>query len=80
VGKKKHTDYCGVCTLACPGKLGKKALEMVPNKDKENNFEYLLKNNVNDKYQSNLLTVKNVSFKDYMAYLELIPNILMNNL
>ena len=55
---------CGVCTLACPGKLGKKALEMVPNKDKENNFEYLLKNNVNDKYQSNLLTVKNVSFKE----------------
>lgn len=37
---------------------------MVPNKDKENNFEYLLKNNVNDKYQSNLLTVKNVSFKE----------------
>ena len=37
---------------------------MVPNKDKENNYEYLLKNNVNDKYQSNLLTVKNVSFKE----------------
>lgn len=55
---------CGVCTLTCPGKLGKKALEMVPNKDKQNNFDYLQKNNVNNKYQSNILTVKNISFKE----------------
>ena len=54
---------CGVCALTCPGKLGNKALEMIPNKDIKSNFEYLLQNNVNDKYENNTLNVKNVSFK-----------------
>ena len=54
---------CGVCALTCPGKLGNKALEMIPNKDIKSNFEYLLQNNVNDKYENNTLNVKNISFK-----------------
>lgn len=55
---------CGLCVNACPGKLGNKALEMVPNKKKDSTFDYLLKNNVNDKYESKVLTVKNVSFNE----------------
>lgn len=53
---------CGVCAVTCPGKLGQKALTMVSNTKHDEDFDYLLKNNVNDKYKSQLLTVKNVSF------------------
>ena len=55
---------CGVCVNACPGKQGNKALEMIPNTKKDSNFDYLLKNNVNNKYESKVLNVKNVSFKE----------------
>lgn len=55
---------CGLCAVACPGKLGNKALKMVPNTKQKSNFDYLLKNNVNDKYEASLLTVKNISFKE----------------
>ena len=55
---------CGVCESACPGKLGNKALTMIPNIKKDKNFDYLLKNNVNNKYENNVLTVKNVSLKE----------------
>lgn len=55
---------CGVCVQTCPGKLGKKALEMVPNKKIEGNYNYLLNHNINDQYKSDILTVKNVSFKE----------------
>ena len=55
---------CGVCVNACPGKLGNKALTMIPNTKKDKDFDYLLKNNVNDKYESKVLTVKNISFKE----------------
>ena len=55
---------CGVCVNACPGKLGNKALTMVPNNKKDKDFDYLLKNNVNNKYESKVLTVKNISFKE----------------
>lgn len=55
---------CGVCAVACPGKMGKKALEMVPNTKHDEDFDYLLKNSVNDKYTNNTLTVKNVSLKN----------------
>ena len=54
---------CGLCTVTCPGKMGKKALEMVPNKRHDKDFDYLLKNNINDKYDSNILTSRNVSFR-----------------
>ena len=37
---------------------------MVPNTKQKSNFDYLLKNNVNDKYEASLLTVKNISFKE----------------
>ena len=55
---------CGVCVNTCPGKLGNKALTMVPNTKKDKDFDYLLKNNVNDKFESKVLTVKNISFKE----------------
>ena len=55
---------CGLCAVACPGKVGNKALKMVPNTKQRSNFDYLLKNNVNDKYEASLLTVKNISFKE----------------
>lgn len=54
---------CGLCAVTCPGKMGKKALEMVPNKRHDKEFDYLIKNNINDKYDSNILTSRNVSFK-----------------
>ena len=54
---------CGLCAVTCPGKMGKKALEMVPNKRHDKDFDYLLKNNINDKYDSNILTSRNVSFR-----------------
>lgn len=54
---------CGLCAVTCPGKIGKKALEMVPNKRHDKDFDYLLKNNINDKYDSNILTSRNVSFR-----------------
>ena len=54
---------CGLCAVTCPGKMGKKALELVPNKRHDKDFDYLIKNNINDKYDSNILTSRNVSFK-----------------
>lgn len=54
---------CGLCAVTCPGKMGKKALEMVSNKRHDKEFDYLIKNNINDKYDSNILTSRNVSFK-----------------
>lgn len=55
---------CGVCAVTCPGKLGKKALTMLPNTKHDDSFDYLLKNNINDKYENKLLTVKNISLKN----------------
>ena len=54
---------CGLCKTVCPGKMGNKALEMVPNKRNDKDFDYLLKNNLNDKYDSSILTAKNISFR-----------------
>ena len=55
---------CGLCAQVCPGKMGNKALKMIKNDtNKEGEFEYLINNNVNDKYDSKVLSVKNVSFK-----------------
>lgn len=56
---------CGLCAEVCPGKMGNKALKMVKNDTlRESNFDYLVKHNVNDKYDSKIFNVKNVSFKE----------------
>ena len=54
---------CGVCKEVCPGKLGNKALEMIKNKRTDEDFDYLLKHNVNDTYKPSLLSVKNIGFR-----------------
>ncbi|MEE3343849.1 MAG: pyruvate:ferredoxin (flavodoxin) oxidoreductase [Bacilli bacterium] len=56
---------CGLCANTCPGKLGKKALEMKPydkERFKEDNFLYLLEHNKNKDYKAPILNVKNESF------------------
>ena len=56
---------CGLCANTCPGKLGKKALEMVPydrNKYKNTDFNYMLKHNINGSYKPSIMNVKNESF------------------
>lgn len=55
---------CGVCVETCHGKLGNKALKMVPNKRHDEDFDYLLKHNCNNQNESKLLNVKNISFKE----------------
>ena len=56
---------CGLCAQVCPGKLGNKALKMVKNDTiREDDFEYLVKHNVNDKYDSKIFNVKNIGFKE----------------
>ena len=54
---------CGVCKEVCPGKLGNKALEMIKNNRTDEDFDYLLKHNVNDTYKPSLLSVKNIGFR-----------------
>ena len=56
---------CGLCANTCPGKLGNKALKMVPydrKQYKEDEFMYLLKNNKNKEYKYPLMNVKNIGF------------------
>ena len=56
---------CGLCANICPGKAGNKALEMKQydkNKFTNREYEYLNKNRVN--YESNIVNVKNLEFKD----------------
>ncbi len=56
---------CGLCHNTCPGKLGKKAIEMVDydsQKYKQEDFQYMLEHNVNGSYQQKLLNVKNEGF------------------
>lgn len=62
----KDCTGCGLCVQNCPGKMGNKALKMVNyNSDKFNQkiFDYLLKNNDNEHFQSKILNVKNIGFK-----------------
>ena len=61
----KDCTGCGLCANTCPGKMGKKALEMKPyDKElfKENDFLYLLNNNKNKEYNAPILNVKNEGF------------------
>ena len=61
----KDCTGCGLCSQVCPGKMGKKAIEM---KDydrevfKQEDFEYLIENNVNDSYKPAIMNVKNEGF------------------
>ena len=61
----KDCTGCGLCANMCPGKGGKKALQMVEyDKSRFTNqeYEYLNKNKVN--YASNIVNVKNLEFTD----------------
>ena len=56
---------CGVCADVCPGKLGNKALEMQENdktKFKQNDYNYLLKNNQNETLNLTKNNVRNLGF------------------
>jgi pyruvate-ferredoxin/flavodoxin oxidoreductase len=56
---------CGLCANMCPGKAGNKALKMEgydKTKFTNNNFLYLNKNKVD--YQTDLVNVKNLEFRD----------------
>lgn len=61
----KDCTGCGLCSQTCPGKLGKKAIEM-KDYDREvfhqEDFEYLMECNVNGSYKSPIMNVKNEGF------------------
>ena len=60
----KDCTGCGVCVNTCPGKQGKKALEMQPyNKEKhtQSTFDYLNNNNLNIDKKLPVKNVKNIS-------------------
>ena len=61
----KDCTGCGLCSQVCPGKLGKKAIEMKDyDKDvfKQENFDYLMENNINSDYKPLVMNVKNEGF------------------
>lgn len=61
----KDCTGCGLCSQVCPGKLGKKAIEMVPydkKKYRQDDFDYLLEHNINGSYQPKVMNVKNEGF------------------
>lgn len=56
---------CGLCYNTCPGKMGKKAIEMVKydrDKYKQDDFDYMLENNINGSYRPVVMNVKNEGF------------------
>lgn len=61
----KDCTGCGLCSKVCPGKMGKKAIEM---KDydrkvfKQEDFDYLMDKNINESYKPLIMNVKNESF------------------
>ena len=61
----KDCTGCGLCSQVCPGKMGKKAIEMVDydrDKFKQDNFDYLMDNNANNEYEPKVMNVKNEGF------------------
>ena len=56
---------CGLCADICPGKAGNKALKMQKyDRNIFNNSDYNYLSNHNVKYESNILNVKNIGFKE----------------
>ena len=56
---------CGLCSSVCPGKLGKKAIEMVlydKTKFSQDDFDYMLEHHINGSYQPKIMNVKNEGF------------------
>ena len=56
---------CGLCSNVCPGKMGKTAITMEAydrDKFKQEDFDYLLENNLNDSYDAKIKNVKNIGF------------------
>jgi len=63
----KDCTGCGVCVNACPGKAGNKALEMKPydkEQFKQQEFDYLEKNNLNEEKKLPVINVKNISLEE----------------
>ena len=61
----KDCTGCGLCYQTCRGKLGSKAIEMVPyDRDKfsQDDFDYLVENNINGSFKKSILNVKNTGF------------------
>ena len=63
----KDCTSCGVCASVCPGKKGNKALVMKEYDGeifKQEEYEYLINNNVNDRCKSEIMNVKNIGFME----------------
>ena len=61
----KDCTGCGLCSQVCPGKMGKKALEMKDyNRDifKEDDYLYLMDKNINGSFKPMVMNVKNEGF------------------
>lgn len=61
----KDCTGCGLCSQVCPGKLGKKAIEMVEydrDKFKQDDFDYMMEHQINDSYKPKVMNVKNEGF------------------
>ena len=61
----KDCTGCGLCSQVCPGKMEKKAITMEEydrDRFKQEDFDYLMKYNINGSYQANITNVKNEGF------------------
>lgn len=61
----KDCTGCGLCYNTCPGKRGKKAIKMVSydkSRFKQEDFDYLVSNNINGSYKPKIMNVKNEGF------------------
>ena len=61
----KDCTGCGLCSQVCPGKMGKKAIEM-KEYDREvfcqDDFDYMMERNINGSYKPAIMNVKNEGF------------------